>query len=49
MSAPRVIGGDGLPVAGGFGLKSLAEAPRFTLLSSEAVGEDRLETYGRPT
>ena len=47
--APSLIGGDGVPVASGFGLKSLAAAPRFTLLSSESLGEDRLETYGRPT
>ena len=45
--APSLIGGDGVPVAAGFGLEQLAEAPRFRLLSSETVGEDRLEHYER--
>ena len=45
--APRVIGGDGVPAAAGFGLERLAEAPAFVLEASEALGPDRLESYRR--
>ena len=47
--APRLIGGDGVPVASGFGLTRLADAPCFRLEASQAVGEDRLEYYMRDT
>ena len=45
--APSLIGGDGVPVAAGFGLSQLSEAPRFALQSSEAAGTDRVESYRR--
>ena len=45
--APSLIGGDGVPVAAGFGLSQLSQAPRFALMSSEAIGTDRLESYRR--
>ncbi|MDH3595833.1 MAG: bifunctional diaminohydroxyphosphoribosylaminopyrimidine deaminase/5-amino-6-(5-phosphoribosylamino)uracil reductase RibD [Rhodospirillales bacterium] len=45
--APRVIGGDGLPGAGGFGLDRLDAAPRFERVSVAPVGEDLMETYRR--
>jgi diaminohydroxyphosphoribosylaminopyrimidine deaminase/5-amino-6-(5-phosphoribosylamino)uracil reductase len=47
--AARVIGGDGMPAVTGFGLEHLAEAPGFTRISVEAVGEDVVETYARLT
>lgn len=43
--APKIIGGDGTPVAGALGLHDLAEAPRFRRLGLEEVGDDILETY----
>jgi diaminohydroxyphosphoribosylaminopyrimidine deaminase/5-amino-6-(5-phosphoribosylamino)uracil reductase len=43
--AAKVIGGDGTPAVTGFGLEQLAEAPGFTRISVEAVGEDVVETY----
>ena len=45
--AGLVVGGDGVPAAAGFGLERLGDAPAFDLLSSEAVGADRLDCYGR--
>ncbi len=45
--APRVIGGDGLPAAAGFGVEGLDAAPGFELTSADAAGEDRVETYRR--
>jgi diaminohydroxyphosphoribosylaminopyrimidine deaminase / 5-amino-6-(5-phosphoribosylamino)uracil reductase len=45
MRAPMVLGGDGIPAVAGLGLEQLAAAPRFELLSSEAAGEDVIETY----
>ena len=43
--APRMIGGDGLPAAVGFGLDALAATPNFQRLSSLPLGEDVMETY----
>lgn len=43
----RLIGGDGIPAVAAFGLDRLADAPRFTRLSVETVGEDVLETFRR--
>jgi diaminohydroxyphosphoribosylaminopyrimidine deaminase/5-amino-6-(5-phosphoribosylamino)uracil reductase len=40
-----VLGADGTPAVSGFGLKTLAEAPRFRLLSNAQVGEDVLDIY----
>jgi diaminohydroxyphosphoribosylaminopyrimidine deaminase/5-amino-6-(5-phosphoribosylamino)uracil reductase len=45
--APALIGGDGIPAVAGFGLKALADAPRFERIAVEAVGEDVLETLRR--
>jgi diaminohydroxyphosphoribosylaminopyrimidine deaminase/5-amino-6-(5-phosphoribosylamino)uracil reductase len=45
--APRVIGGDGRPAAGGFGLEHLGAAPRFELVRVAVAGEDLMETYRR--
>ncbi len=47
--AAKVIGGDGLPAAAGFGLEHLAEAPGFELVSVAQAGEDLVETYRRVT
>ena len=43
--SPRVIGGDGLPVAAAFGVERLDDAPLFRRLAVEAIGNDLLETY----
>jgi diaminohydroxyphosphoribosylaminopyrimidine deaminase/5-amino-6-(5-phosphoribosylamino)uracil reductase len=47
MRAPLIVGGDGVPAVGAFGLGELAAAPRFTLLSSEVSAGDVVETYRR--
>jgi diaminohydroxyphosphoribosylaminopyrimidine deaminase/5-amino-6-(5-phosphoribosylamino)uracil reductase len=47
MRAPLAIGGDGLPAIGGLDLARLAAAPRFAPVSSEAAGDDVIETYRR--
>ena len=41
----RLIGGDGLPAAAGFGIEALNEAPGFRRLSMEELGDDMMETY----
>jgi diaminohydroxyphosphoribosylaminopyrimidine deaminase/5-amino-6-(5-phosphoribosylamino)uracil reductase len=43
--APRLIGGDGIPAAAGFGVDKLADASDFSLVSAQPVGEDVMETY----
>jgi diaminohydroxyphosphoribosylaminopyrimidine deaminase/5-amino-6-(5-phosphoribosylamino)uracil reductase len=43
--APRIIGGDGIPVAAGFGVDKLPDAVDFSLVSAQPVGEDVMETY----
>lgn len=45
--APLMIGGDGVPVAAGFGLDDLDEAPKFVKVSARAAGADLAETYVR--
>ncbi len=45
--APRMIGGDGIPVAQPFGVDRLAEAPEFTRTGLSRAGEDLVETYAR--
>jgi diaminohydroxyphosphoribosylaminopyrimidine deaminase/5-amino-6-(5-phosphoribosylamino)uracil reductase len=45
--AGKIIGGDGIPAIAPFGLETLAEAPRFKLVSVETVGEDALEQFAR--
>jgi diaminohydroxyphosphoribosylaminopyrimidine deaminase/5-amino-6-(5-phosphoribosylamino)uracil reductase len=47
MRAPLVIGGDGVPAVAALELDKLADAPRFTLLSSETAGGDVIDTYRR--
>ncbi|WP_282609134.1 bifunctional diaminohydroxyphosphoribosylaminopyrimidine deaminase/5-amino-6-(5-phosphoribosylamino)uracil reductase RibD [Pelagibius sp. Alg239-R121] len=42
-----VIGGDGMPAVSGFGLDRLKEMPKFSLRSSIALAEDRLEVFHR--
>ena len=44
---PRLIGGDGLPAAVGFGVETLADAPGFRRSSIVNVGDDVMETYER--
>lgn len=43
--APRLVGGDGIPAAAGFGVDKLADAADFSLVSTQPVGEDVMETY----
>jgi len=45
--APAVIGGDGIPVIGGFGIDSLAEMPRFERRWGFSAGPDSLEIFER--
>ncbi|MBB6250253.1 bifunctional diaminohydroxyphosphoribosylaminopyrimidine deaminase/5-amino-6-(5-phosphoribosylamino)uracil reductase RibD [Nitrospirillum iridis] len=45
--AAKVIGGDGLAAAQGFGLERLDGAPRFTLVDVRAAGDDKAESYRR--
>ena len=44
---PAVIGGDGVHAVTGFGLDSLAQAPRFEPLGAARLGADLVETYAR--
>ncbi len=43
--APRVIGGDGIPAAVGFGVDRVVNAPEFSLVSTQRVGNDIMEYY----
>lgn len=43
--APRVIGGDGIPAAAGFGIERVPDAPGFTLVSTQRAGDDIMEYY----
>ncbi|WP_040848934.1 RibD family protein, partial [Nitrospirillum viridazoti] len=45
--AAKVIGGDGLAAAHGFGLERLNAAPRFTLVDVRPAGDDKAESYRR--
>ncbi|WP_206419721.1 bifunctional diaminohydroxyphosphoribosylaminopyrimidine deaminase/5-amino-6-(5-phosphoribosylamino)uracil reductase RibD [Minwuia thermotolerans] len=45
--AATLIGGDGLPAIGGFGLEKLADVPRFRRAAIAHFGDDVLETYLR--
>ena len=45
FTAGKAIGGDGRPGIGALGLEHLADAPAFTLESSEMVGEDLLTLW----
>ena len=46
--APKVLGGDGIPVTEAIGVASLAQAPRFVRMESGEVGADLIEFYKRP-
>lgn len=43
-----VIGGDGLPAIAGFGIDTVAEAPRWQRVRADILGDDLLETFVRP-
>ena len=45
--APRLIGGDGLPVVTAFGIGALADTPNFRRVSVAEAGDDLVETYER--
>ena len=45
--APKVIGGDGVAAMAALAIDRLADAPHFTRVSVETVGEDVLETLTR--
>lgn len=45
--APILLGGDSIPVVAALGLERLDEAPMFTRVSLEAVGDDIHEVYLR--
>jgi diaminohydroxyphosphoribosylaminopyrimidine deaminase/5-amino-6-(5-phosphoribosylamino)uracil reductase len=45
VHAPLLIGGDGIPAIGGFGLAELADAPGFERVSMESVGADVLTSF----
>lgn len=47
FTAGAVIGAEGLPSVGALGLGRLAEAPRFRLIESRAIGNDILHRWGR--
>lgn len=46
--SPSVIGGDGLPAIAGFGIDTVAEAPRWRRVRADILGDDLLETFVRP-
>lgn len=43
--AASVMGGDGTPVVAPYGVDELSQMRKFTLVSEQSVGDDRLETY----
>jgi diaminohydroxyphosphoribosylaminopyrimidine deaminase/5-amino-6-(5-phosphoribosylamino)uracil reductase len=45
VHAPMLIGGDGIPAIAEIGLEALSEAPSFTRLSTETVGDDVLTVF----
>lgn len=45
--AARMIGGDGVPAAVGYGIGTLAETSDFVRVSVLPVGDDLMETYAR--
>ena len=47
--APRMMGGDGVPMAAGLGVESLSRIPRFIRTELLVLGTDLLETYRRET
>ena len=47
FSAGLAIGAEGTPALGALGLDRLAEAPRFTLIETRAVGPDAMQVWSR--
>ena len=45
--APLLVGGDGLAAVAPFGVARLSDAPRFTRIALEEIGQDVLETLRR--
>ncbi len=45
LHAPLLLGGDGIPAVAALGRESLAEMPRFTRISREALGDDVVSTF----
>ena len=45
--APRIAGGDGIPVAAAFGVETLADMPSFTRIAAIEADGDFMETYRR--
>jgi diaminohydroxyphosphoribosylaminopyrimidine deaminase/5-amino-6-(5-phosphoribosylamino)uracil reductase len=45
--APKVIGGDGIPVTSAFGVEELDWAANFVNVSARPAGDDLIETYVR--
>ena len=45
--APGIMGGDGISAVAAYGLAQLEDMARFDSVSSERLGDDRLETYRR--
>ena len=44
---PRMMGGDGVPMAAGLGIEAASQIPRFVRTSLLALGPDVFETYRR--
>jgi diaminohydroxyphosphoribosylaminopyrimidine deaminase / 5-amino-6-(5-phosphoribosylamino)uracil reductase len=44
LHAPLLIGADGIPAIGGFGLAALVDAPSFERIATETIGADVLTT-----
>lgn len=45
FQAPILIGGDGLPAIAALGLNKMEAAPRWTVITSERIGDDVLTSY----
>lgn len=45
--APKILGGDGIPVTETIGVASLAQAPRFVRMAAGEAGVDLIEFYKR--
>lgn len=43
--APKVLGADGVPMIGALGLKSVEDAPRFSVYGAEPLGDDLAVTF----
>ncbi|MFN4310920.1 MAG: bifunctional diaminohydroxyphosphoribosylaminopyrimidine deaminase/5-amino-6-(5-phosphoribosylamino)uracil reductase RibD [Ferrovibrio sp.] len=46
--SPSMIGGDGLSAVAGFGVDTVAEAPRWRRVRADILADDLLETFVRP-